>query len=191
MYSSFPLSLSECHYYLVVVVAVGVQMNLDPAFDVMSPFRNAACAEDGTVDLAIQALSAPPRLPAAAAHTRPEPSPPPAVESGTACVMCGRRTGAIVPTEGYYCCTACVANREAQGRPYRYPAGTFKCCPAVTEANTSSVVRCAGCGEWYHSACMGITSPLAQQYVELATTAWYCPEPSCSELVLQKLEKNR
>lgn len=106
----------------------------------------------------------------------------------TVCTVCDEvSTTARVPDEGIYVCSSCSAQAKRMNRPPRmYPTLTFTCCPAATTDAGGGVVRCAGCQMWYHHQCVGITDPGVQQYVQLTTTQWYCPEPSCAEAMLMK-----
>lgn len=110
------------------------------------------------------------------------------------CAVCDQTmTFSRVPDDGIYMCSSCFLRSKERERPPRsYPTLTFKCCPTATTELEGGVVRCAGCGGWYHQRCVGITSdqPLLAEYVTLSNTKWYCPEESCSAMVLAKHVKH-
>lgn len=178
---------------------------MDPALDVSSPFRNESKASEGNCDHAIEQITnddvplmywGTEAFDSAGVAAAADGSEGARGERQTVCSMCGERhTTARVPRDGLYRCSACMAEQAVQGRPRKFPEGTFRCCPTATEEGQGGVVRCTACGGWYHLRCVGLASEgdddLLVQYVTLSTTRWYCPEPICCEKVLLKQLKKR
>lgn len=182
---------------------------MDPALGITSPFHNEAKASEGDYDHAIEQITGGnASLAYWPTHSGTDGDAVTAAgESGdgelergakrTVCSMCGERhTIASVPKDGLYRCGVCVAEHAKEGRQRAFPVGTFKCCPTAQAEGEGGVVRCAGCGGWYHLRCVGLAAEDAggplQQYATLSTTKWYCFDPACCEKQLSKqLKKQR
>lgn len=160
---------------------------MDPAFGVMSPFRNEAKALEGLLDSTIEAITATQEFDAANTPLPlPSQDPAPAAPTGIPCSLCGApSTAARIPKDGLYLCQQCVAQQQESSRARVFPIGTFKCCPSNQGEKMGGVVRCTACKGWYHLACVGINGGVLRDHVTLSTVAWYCPEPGCCEKVLK------
>lgn len=180
---------------------------MDPAIGVSSPFHDVVNGKDGVYDNAISSITAskdynPTGLVNGVtldpSSFRSIAQPPSYRDAGeflptTMCTLCNKNaTTAKVPEDGIYVCKECFSASKQKERPPRtYPTMTFKCCPMSTTDKNEGVVRCAGCKGWYHQSCTGITDPRLKAYIELSTTVWYCPEPSCAEKQLLDLVNSR
>lgn len=174
---------------------------MDPSLSISSPFYNEVNGREGAFDDALMSITAstygslPPRATGTSGggSAKKLPSSHRAQpKHGLRCSVCGEQTAVtgVLPSQGMFICRSCSSTASQSESVDRvYPAMTFKCCPRSTDGG-DGVVRCVGCGGWYHFSCMEIHDHNLRQYLALTTTKWYCPEPGCSEVVIAKHSKS-